>query len=113
MKKAIYAAAVLLGLATLSFAGTPANKTVKEESPVVTTSATSTGELYWYKVSYVGNPSGYIPSGAPLQAHDVKANVTADCEDGTTRDCYRGFIAEQPSGTTQAGDDAIQTDEQP
>lgn len=108
MKKVIFSAALMMGLATVSFAGTP--KECKTTAENVT--KTKSGELYWYKVSYATNPGGIIPANSPLVAYDLEANVTSPCDPGSERDCLRGFEEEQTAETNLPGDGQIKTDEE-
>lgn len=116
MKKVILAAAFLMGLATVSFAGNPKeSKEVNNETPTV--SKTEAGvALVWYKVTYDGaHPTGYIPSGTPVSYNGERSGAEAleECEVGTNRDCLRGFSTAPTLPTSSTGSDQIKTDEQP
>lgn len=101
MKK-VFFSALLMGLAAVSFANNGNSKT-------------SGSTLYWYEVDY-SNPmytNGYIPAGATLVAHAEQSQVPPKCDEGTDRDCLRGFDSPQTSATDDPGTEQIKTDEQP
>ena len=102
----------MMGLAAVSFAGTPNDsKTTNENS-----AETKAGSTYfWYKVSYVGDPNGYIPANAEplIEGSQEDGENEADCDLGTTRDCLRGFANELTGPSSLPGDAQVKTDEQP
>jgi len=113
LSKVLATVALVMGVSTALFAGNPKPEPKAATPNEAKTESAAGAVLYWYKVSYAGNPSGYIPAGATLQAHDVQDNVQSDCDPGNTRDCFRGFVNPQTTMTTSAGDGQIKTDEQP
>jgi hypothetical protein len=109
MKKVIFSAALLMGVAIISFAGNPKDG----KTNVGNATETKAGQqLYWYKVSYATDPNGIVPANSPLVAHDEEANVNSPCDAGSERDCLRGFQQAQTAETDAPGDAQIKTDEE-
>ncbi|WP_029274594.1 hypothetical protein [Pedobacter borealis] len=101
MKK-VFFSALLLGFAVASFAGS--TKTETKSGAI----------LYWYKVSY-DNPAylnGYVKATEPLVAHDEQSNFDSPCDEGTSRDCIRGFMSPVTSETDAPGTEQVKTDEE-
>jgi len=111
MKKFILSTGLMLA-AAVTFAGSPKGET-KEAT---TTENTAGDQLVWYKVTYdAAHPTGYIPSGStPVYSGDkAGAEALNECEDGSTRDCLRGFNSAPPLPSTSNGIDQVKTDELP
>lgn len=114
MKKILLSAALLMGLSTAVFAGTPKGE-AKEPKKAEVSSNTSTN-LVWYKVTYdAAHPSGYIPAGrAPeITADKAEAEELNLCPDGASYDCLRGFENPPTLPTNSAGSDQVKTNQQP
>jgi hypothetical protein len=71
----------------------------------------NTASLFWYQVDYSNNPNGVINSSDALYDHAEKTDVDSPCDQGTVRDCLRGFTSEISSfPTTNMGTDQIKRD---
>ena len=109
MKKIILSAALLMGFAVVSFAGTP-----KDGNTVNDNSGEAKQNLVWYKVTYNATyPQGAVLSSSDLVDEGEESEIDSPCDDGTQRDCLRGFSAAPSFPSTSNGDGQIKTDEQP
>ncbi|QQL49890.1 hypothetical protein [Mucilaginibacter ginkgonis] len=74
----------------------------------VKSSAHRTAVLHWYTVDYSSNPSGVINSSSDEYTVSEKSQVVSPCDEGTQKDCLRGFTNELTSfPTTAMGADQI------
>lgn len=111
MKKLLFSAALLMGAVAVSFAGMP--KDSKSET-ANNTEGQVKAVYYWYKVTYdAAHPSGFIPSGTSmlLNGDETEARELEECDEGSQRDCLRGFDAAPTLPTNSAGQAQIKTDE--
>ncbi|ULT38769.1 hypothetical protein KRR40_27245 [Niabella defluvii] len=94
MKKLLFSAALTMGFAAVSFAGSPKGNT-KEATPTKAEATSQTQTLHWYQVTY----NATYPNGAILNAGDYedtgeKSEIVSPCEPGNNQDCLRGFAEE-------------------
>lgn len=108
MKKIIFSA-LLMGFVVVSFAGNP-----KDAKNTNGTEAKAKQNLVWYKVTYNATyPNGAVLSSADYVDEGEESQISSPCDEGTQRDCVRGFSSAPSFPTTSNGDGQIKTDEQP
>jgi len=109
MKKIIFSAALLMGFATMSFAGNPKVET-KDNPSATKTEAKAGTDLVWYKVVYdASHTMGYIPANAqPIFEGDQSgAEALGECPSGNAKDCLRGFADEPTLPSNDQGDQQV------
>lgn len=108
MKKIIFFAALVMGFATVSIAGTPNSH--KEATIGKSEASIKSASLYWYTVTY----NATYPNGAILSEDDKldqegeKSEIVSPCSPGNNQDCLRGFADELqvfPETTTPSNED--------
>jgi hypothetical protein len=107
MKKLFLAAAFVMGLATVSFAGNPKGetkeaKTTTEATTVPSGTETELASLYWFNTNTAGTALT-DPTGIPLSQG---TSVTGPCNGNQLDYCARGFL---PSETTVSGGKRVPT----
>ncbi|MGE9310483.1 hypothetical protein ACLOAU_02500 [Niabella sp. CJ426] len=92
MKKILFSAALMMGFAVVSVAGTPKS----ESKPTETQSTNKSGQsLYWYDVVYDGShQDGYVPNGTTPEQGE-RSEMEGDCPQGEAKLCKVGFQSQQ------------------